>query len=160
MRHRVDETEEIVRNLGLLKTILSHWFDDFLVNIYRLKSNEGSMSTSGTPRGQRAANQAILRPLGPFLELFSSLKTPCDNSEVSVRARSFVTTHLIETVLWHRMIPKTLVNARIQCQRRKTSPRTSESDKNWPLWTEKCPWSGEVISYLVILDFKIFFSGE
>ena len=44
--------------------------------------------------------------------------------------------------------------------RRKTNLRTSESDKNWPLWTEKCPWSGEVISYLVILDFKIFFSGE
>ena len=56
MGPRVDDTQEIVRNLELLKTTLSHSFDDFLVNICRLESNEDSMRTFGTPRGQRAAN--------------------------------------------------------------------------------------------------------
>ena len=69
-------------------------------------------------------------------------RDPCDNSEVSVRARSFVTTYLVETCFFlHWMTQKTLANGRTQFRRRKTSPHTPESDENWPLWTEKCTWS-------------------
>ena len=84
-------------------------------------------------------------------------RDPWDNLDVTVRARSFVTTHLTETVFRHRMTHRTLANALIQCLRWKTSPRTSESDKYWPLWTEKSPGHVDVISDLVIFDFKIFF---
>ena len=33
----------------------------------------------------------------------------------------------------------TLANGLIRCLRRGSSPRVSESVKNWSLWTEKCP---------------------
>ena len=110
-----------------------------------------------TPRPTRCKLGDITASRALFRVIFIP-RDPCDNSESSVRARSFVTTHLTETVFWHRMTHRTLANALIQCLRWKTSPRTSESDKYWPLWTEKCSRHVDVISDLVILDFKIFFS--
>ena len=163
MGHRVDDIEKIFRNLGFLKMTLSQ----YLIISRSIFVSRGRMRTlwalyehlQVTPRPIRSKLGDITASRDLFRVIFVP-RVPCDNSEVSVRARSFVTTHLVETVFWHRMTQKTLENGWIQCRRWKTSPRTPESVKNWPLWTERCPWPDEVISYLAILDFKIFVSGE
>ena len=81
-----------------------------------------------------------ITPSGSVFRVILVPRDPWDNSEVTVRARSFVTTHLVETVFSHLMTQKTLANGRIHCRRRKSSPHTPKLDKNWPLWTKKCSW--------------------
>ena len=103
------------------------------------------------------ATRTFLSRITPSRVVFRVIlvpRDPWDNSEVTVRARSFVTTHLTETVFRHRMTWKTLANGRIQCRRRKSSPRTSKSDKNWSLWTEKCPWVW--CGHFLLCDFEFF----
>ena len=87
-------------------------------------------------------------------------RDPCDNSEVSVLARSFVTTHLTETFFVIRWLRKPL-----------EMDEYSVGDGKWALVRRNrtkidlCgPKSvhdpGQVISYFVILDFQILNSVE
>ena len=45
----------------------------------------------------------------------------------------------LRRVFWRRMSLVALENGLMWCLRRRSSPRASESVKNWSLWTKKCP---------------------
>ena len=125
----VDDTENLSTNPVFLETTLSQ----HLLIPRSIFNDWCHMRTYDHIRDIPDAMNPFLVDIASSRVVFSSIfvpRDPCDNSEVSVLSRSFFTTHLIETFFCHRMTQKTLGNGRIQCQRRKTSPRTSESDKN------------------------------
>ena len=88
------------------------------------------------------ATRPFLVDIAPSRVVFSAILVPrgvCDNSKMCVRARSLVRRLLSRTRVWRRMSLVTLENGLMRCLRWVSSPRTSESVKNWSLWTKKRP---------------------
>ena len=93
-------------------------------------------------RNTADAMRTFLSRITPSRAVFRAIlvhRDPWDNSEMIVRAWSLVTRLLAQTgFFWLRMSLSSLKNELIRCLRRESSPRASESAKNWSLWTEKC----------------------
>jgi len=88
------------------------------------------------------ATRPFLVDITPSRVVFSAILVPrgvCDISKRCVHAWSPVRRLLSQTSVWRRMSLVTLENGLIRCLRRGSSPRESESVKNWSLWTKKRP---------------------
>ena len=82
------------------------------------------------------ATRSFLVDITPSRVVFSANlvpRDPWDNSELCVRARSLVMRLLPRQVFWRRVSLVSLANGLIWRLRRGSSPRVSESVKNWPL---------------------------
>ena len=114
-------------------------FINFSVNIWFLGSYEISMVMVIYRANTPDATRPFLVDITPSRVVFSAILVPrdvCDNSKMCVRARSLVRRLLSQTSVWRRMSLVTLENELMRCG---PSPRTSESVKNWSLWTKKRP---------------------
>ena len=90
-----------------------------------------------------------------ILDLFPSISgVPCDNSEISVRDRSWDTTHSTETVFWDQILSTITVDALIQGLRHVTSPRLPKSVKIWCMHIKQCSrsWCHHFLSRILLIS--------
>ena len=136
----VGDTENLSVNLVFLETTPSQ----HLLISPSIFDVWGHMRALCPPTGHPWRNapiyRSILRPLGSFLLSFQPLETPETTTQKCVFTRGLYSRDSwLRRVFWRRMSLVALENGLMWCLRRGSSPRVSESVKNWSLWTKNHP---------------------